>query len=333
MDNLIYAKAIARLKVLETRLLDKVKYERMIDSLTPQDSIKVIEESEYSKHLSRIKEPYEYDILLQEELKRVYALMYEVSPVPILVDMMSVAYDYHNIKVLLKEKVLNTDLSYLLMDVGTVDIKKLRTYIDSRVYPELNPIMAKAIKEAEEKFIESKDPQTLDMVVDEYQYEDMLAKATELGNEFVLNYVRITIDLINIKTLFRVIKQKRSREFINKCFIKGGNLDNQLFINALNDPIDRFVQKLTNSHYGTLLKGALQEYSTTGRVITFEKASQDFITEYIKKTKYISFGPEPLLAYLISKETEIKNVRMIMVGKLNAVEPERIRERLREIYV
>ena len=42
---------------------------------------------------------------------------------------------------------------------------------------------------------------------------------------------------------------------------------------------------------------------------------------------------EPLLAYIYAKETEIKVIRIIMVGKLNNIAEEVIRERLRDIYV
>ena len=52
----------------------------------------------------------------------------------------------------------------------------------------------------------------------------------------------------------------------------------------------------------------------------------------MKEAKMIPFGGEPLLAYIYAKETEIKVVRIIMVGKLNNIAEEVIRERLRDIY-
>ena len=55
--------------------------------------------------------------------------------------------------------------------------------------------------------------------------------------------------------------------------------------------------------------------------------------EKMKSAKMISFGGEPLLAYIYAKETEIKVIRIIMVGKLNNINGEVIRERLRDIYV
>ena len=53
----------------------------------------------------------------------------------------------------------------------------------------------------------------------------------------------------------------------------------------------------------------------------------------MKAAKIIPFGVEPFLAYIYAKETEIKIIRIIMVGKLNNIAAEVIRERLRDIYV
>jgi V/A-type H+-transporting ATPase subunit C len=55
--------------------------------------------------------------------------------------------------------------------------------------------------------------------------------------------------------------------------------------------------------------------------------------DFIKKAKQVSFGVEPLIGYIIAKETEIKIIRIIMVGKLNNIAPNIIRERLRDAYV
>ena len=60
---------------------------------------------------------------------------------------------------------------------------------------------------------------------------------------------------------------------------------------------------------------------------------EEFIMDMMKDAKIIPFGVEPLLAYIYAKETEIKIIRIIMVGKLNNISAEVVRERLRDIYV
>ena len=45
------------------------------------------------------------------------------------------------------------------------------------------------------------------------------------------------------------------------------------------------------------------------------------------------YGPEPLIAYFLAKKNNALIVRMILVNKLNKIEPEEIKDRLRDLYV
>ena len=55
MNNMVFTSVIPRLRVLETRLLDKAKLDRMIDSNSPWEAVKVLQESEYAAHMSQVK--------------------------------------------------------------------------------------------------------------------------------------------------------------------------------------------------------------------------------------------------------------------------------------
>ena len=48
MDKMQFTRVVPRLRVLETRLLDKTKIDRMIDSNSAEDALKVLQETEYA---------------------------------------------------------------------------------------------------------------------------------------------------------------------------------------------------------------------------------------------------------------------------------------------
>lgn len=333
MERIDYAQAVSRIRVLETRLLDKAKLDRMIDSTSPDDAMKVLLESEYSNSSGSVKRSEDYEILLSEEMKRIYSLMYKVSPEPRIIDIMSLKYDYHNMKVLLKGRALGKDLSYLLVPVGTVETEHLKKYLSEGNYTDLKPIMREALERAEKSFKENKDPQMIDIILDSSFYKDMLKRAEVLKEEYITGLIRKNADLNNIKTLFRVKKQNKGRKFLNEVIIDGGFIDKEVYMNSLNDTTENFVKKFLYTDYADILKLGAEEFERTGKLNMLEKLSDNFIMEYIKKAKYVSFGPEPVIAYIYAKESEIKAVRMIMVGKFNNISPEVIRERLRDIYV
>lgn len=333
MNKLAFTQAVSRLRVLETRLLDKAKIDRMIDSGSAEEAIKILNETEYSAHMANLRRAEDFEFILREELKKLYSLMYEVSPERKIIDIMSMRYDYHNIRVLLKGKAMEKDLGYLLLEVGTVDVEKLKYYISNEDYRDMNPIMREAVEKASEAFKAGGDPQRIDIIMDAYMYRDMLSKALSLGDAYIINYLKLLIDVTNIKTLLRVKKQNKDRDFLNQVLLAGGNLDRDLILNAINDSPENFAGKIAHTDYYDILKNGLDDYSRTGKINTFEKLSDNFSMAYIKKAKYISFGPEPLLAYIAAKEAEIRVIRIILVGKLNNVAAELIRERLRDIYV
>ena len=333
MSNVAYAQAVSRLRAIETKLLDRAKLDRMIDSSTTVESFKILGETEYGAHMPKAKKPEDYEIVLSEELKSLYSLMYNVSPEKKIIDLMSVRYDYHNIKVLIKGNALGKDLSYLFIPVGTIDTNVLKNIIELKDYYDLNPIMREAVEKVEESYEKEKDPQKIDIILDSYMYKNMLSIATELNIDYLLKFVKINVDLSNLKTLLRIKKQKKDREFLQQALLEGGTIDIDTLVQLLNESNENIISKLDYTNYSEVLKFGIDEFSKTGRLNKFEMLSDNFIMNFIKDAKYVSFGAEPLLAYIYAKENEIKIVRIIMVGKLNNRAADVIRERLRDIYV
>ena len=104
MDSRQFIQVIPRLRVFETRLLDKAKIDRMIESSSAEEAIKTLIETEYSNLMSNECKAEDYEEVLSSELKRVYHDMYDMIPSKELVDLFSLKYDYHNLKTLVKEK-------------------------------------------------------------------------------------------------------------------------------------------------------------------------------------------------------------------------------------
>lgn len=332
MDEMNFTQAVARLRVLEKRLLNKLKIERMIDSASPEDVLKILQETEYASLMVNVKRPEDYNILLKEELNRVYSFMYKVSPDPVIVDIMSLKYDYHNIKVMLKARILDKDFSHMLIPVGTVEIEKLMSYMANMEYKELQPNMMEAILEAEKVYHELKDPQKIDIILDKYMYIDMLNRAKETKIDFMIDYIKMNIDFSNIKSIVRLKKQEKDVKFLKEVILDGGEISKDILVRSFEEPIENLVVKFSSLKYGEVIKLGLEEYLKTGKLSAFEKLSEDYIMNNLKGAKYITFGPEPVFAYIVAKETEIKVIRIIMVGKLNKVDTAVIRERVREVY-
>ncbi|QGU95697.1 V-type ATP synthase subunit C [Clostridium bovifaecis] len=333
MSNIDYVQAVPRIRSIENKMLDRAKVERLVDSSSAEEAFKILQETTYGALMSNVKRPEDYEVILSEELKRLYSFMYEIAPDKRLIDIMSLRYDYHNIKVILKGEALNKDFSELLIPVGTIRVSDLKTYIINKDYRDLSPIMREGIETSRKTFEDEKDPQKIDIILDRFMYKDMHFRAEALNESYLIKFVEMNIDLINIRTLVRVKKQNKPRKFLEEVLLENGKLDRENLVEMLNGTIENITNKLQNSDYIDVIKSGLEEYTQSKNLNVFEKLSDNFIMSFIRDAKYVSFGVEPLLAYIFAKENEIKVVRIIMVGKLNNINADVIRERLRDIYV
>ncbi|WP_244833134.1 V-type ATP synthase subunit C [Clostridium sp. BJN0001] len=333
MDKMQFGQIIPRIRVYETKLLDKAKIDRMIDSSSADEAMKVLQETEYANVMSSAKRAEDYEVVLSEALKALYNTMYDICPEKMLVDLMSIKYTYQNIKVILKGKFLNKDLSYLLVPIGNANVSDIKRAILNDDMQDLPETIKEAVLETIQDFENNKDPQRVDIILDNYMFKELTDLKNKIDDIFVDKYVSASIDSTNIRTLLRVKKQNKQREFFNSVIIDGGYIDKDRLLTLFNDVPENISTKLSSSDYSEFVKEGIEAYIKTGSAGLLEKLIDNFIMNMMKEAKIIPFGVEPIIAYIYAKETEIKIVRIIMVGKLNNITGEVIRERLRDIYV
>lgn len=333
MNAMQFTQAISRIWVLETRLLDKAKIERMIESNSADSALKVLRDTEYTNVMTNVKRAADYEEILSLELKRVYKLVYELCPVKEVVELMSIKYEYHNLKTLIKGKLLNKDFSNMLIDLGTSNLDELKRKIDTDNYRGLKTPLQKATEEVMVVFEATKDPQKIDIIIDKHMFNELVKIKKSLDYEFTDKIVNALIDLTNVRTLLRIKKQGKGRDFASEVLVDDGLISKSKLLSLLNESSENILTKLSFSAYSNIFKEGIQSYIDKGSVNLLEKLSDNYMMKIMKDSKLVTFGPERILSYIYAKETEIKIIRIIMVGKLNNIAEEVIRERLRDIYV
>ena len=77
-------------------------------------------------------------------------------------------------------------------------------------------------------------------------------------------------------------------------------------------------------------EGAEQFRESTSK---FEKWCDDLLMECVSEAKYTPFGVEPIVAYYVARDAEVKTARIILSAKKNNLSADMIRERVRTLYV
>lgn len=316
-----YAYITGRVRALEARLLDKLKMERMIAATSAKASLSELEETDYGPYVSQLKDVNNFEGLLYDELKRLYSFIDKGSLDKELTDLFRMRYDFHNLKVFLKNKFKEKPLSLEELpftDLGTIAPLKIG---EAKKFLQIQ-------KEATRAFGENKNPQDIDIILDKEYYRLCVEKAEESENEFVINLFQKEIDLANIKIFFRCRALKRDKVFFSKVFIEEGTLAKQLFLEFYEKEESAFLRKLFFTPYAKAIMG----YEKEG-LKGLELSCDNFFLECLKKTKLITAGLEVLIAYLVAKENEIKLLRSVLTGKINEIPAQMIRERMRETFI
>ncbi|WDC83502.1 V-type ATP synthase subunit C [Caloramator sp. mosi_1] len=329
MDNTIFAQCIARIKVLETKMLDRAKIETLLEAKDFNEAKRILQDSVYGDYINMPS----YEDGLKKALEDFYREIVKICPVVEVVDVFRTKYDAHNIKTLIKNKFLQRDLDNILIDAGTIELSKLKEIFKDENLRDLNVIFKEAVFKAIDEYNSNKNPQDIDIIIDSAMFQRQLEIAKESKINFIRDYIELLIDVYNIRTFIRAKEQNREREFLSKVLIKGGKIDFDVFKNNFIEDIENFSNKIFHTEHFKWLKEGIEEYLKTKDLGSIEKMADNYLISVLKNSKFISFGAEPVVAYIYAKENEIKVLRIILTGKKNGVSADTIRERLRDIYV
>jgi len=327
-----YAFAVGRVRVLETRLLDKSKLERMIEAVSVEEALKVLTETEYAGAVAEMATVHDFERMLHSEMARTLSLLQQSSPRPDLIKMMAWRYDVHNLKVLFKARFMESKAE-LCLPLGTLSLDKLQGMVEEGVFRDLPVSLKTAAQRLVEDFSVSRDPQIIDTYLDIALFEMLLAYARKVRSSFMEGLIVRQIDLANLKIFTRVKRMKKDRKYLQKVLLPGGRVPAERLTSLLDEPFEALSAQLAASDYAGVVGEGVRDWLERGTAARLEKLSDDFITIYLRRNKGNPFGLEPLICYLWSKEIELKNIRLILVGKINRLPTGAIRERVRNVYV
>lgn len=327
-----YAFSCAVIRSNERTLLSGSDLQRVLDAKQFAGALAVMGEFGYGNSKETV-EPAAFEKVLRAELDRVYKLVFSIVPDRQELELFLFQNDYHNIKVLLKSEFLKLDPAPLLVDTGRIDPEKLAVMIKERNFLFMPEELKVSIEEAIDTFGKNRDPQEIDIILDKACYKDMLAAAEETKNEFIIGYVRLLIDILNINTFIRLREIGRDWAFFRKVFLEGGQVEKSFFMNAFEKSYQQLADEMSSHGYSELFSVGAEAIAKTKKYTALEKLGDDMRTRYAKSSRFVTMGIEPVMSFLIAKEGEIKNLRVILAGKLSGTDTEIIRERLRETYV
>lgn len=317
----------AMLRARENKMLTRDKAERMLDAGSFEEAAKLLSDCGY-EDMSQMSAKDVEDVLSRRRAS-VFTELATLAPNKMIVDLFRVKYDYHNAKAVIKAEAMNTDPLPLMSGAGRIKPEELLAAYTEEHFGEIPGLLGDAMAEAKSVLARSANPQLADFVLDKAYFDELTGITEELGSSYLKGYVAIMADSTNLRSAVRTLRMGKDVDFLRTALVAGGNVSVERIISAASG------DSLAAIFAGTELAEAASLGSAAaegGTLTAFELACDNAVMAYVANAKLAAYGEEPVIAYMAAVESEITTVRMILTGRLAGIEPQTIRERLRDMY-
>lgn len=352
-----YGYISGRVRVLEMQLLDSGRLNRLIEARSQDEIVRVLAECGYPQ----APDP---ETSLSREQEAVYQLLRTHMPEPEFVEALLVFHDVHNVKVVLKhlgapaaepDRIDQTgeaaaaehgqateSLARVLTQPGGLDLylshpslvpADILVKSMTERKPDLIPAwLAQAVDDATQRYRKTYDYGETDLVLDQAAWAEVLRRSADLACPFFSRYLQIRIDCINLDLLLRTRFLRSGADFLETALIAGGSIDRSRILPLYAAENDAIRAVYEQTRYVELASLATT-YGQRGSAAHFSLLADNLVMHLVREATRVVSGPEIGLAYLIAREMEIKNIRVILTSRRNGLSQTQAREMTRINYL
>lgn len=324
-----YMYASARIRGAEGRDTPKIRLDRMLDCRTISQLFRTVRDFGFTDDTASA----DLKSLLEASLDAAVRMVAEAVPDPSVYSFLLYKYDCSNIKTALKSNSTGKDCRELYFRCSTFPADDLAKRLAEGDYAGLPVHMAEACAEAVSVYAQTKEVRAIDLLLDSACFADIRDNAASTGVSLFREYVKARADITNILTSVRLSKGYTAKEAAKALFLRayvpGGILPPSLFIADGCAGYDGIFERMDPSPLKQVVGDILADENTVRSDVLFD----NYTYRLMAGAKYKPFGVEIPAIFLLTREAEIKNCRIVEAGILAGLSPEKIRERIRADYV
>ncbi len=313
-----YTYALGVIRAREVRLLTMKNFEELLSSEDIEELMAALHDTDYGQYLRNISKS-EVEEALQTSKAFLYDDLEKIIDDVEIMKILRAKYDFHNIAVLLKGKIAEEDFTGMCSSIGSIPVSQLDQIFKEEKYGYLPEYLQEAVKKGIDVYYSTEhNPQRLSFAIDSIM---ALTLTSYIKNSFLNDYYKLWLDLTNLKIILRLLFLEKYQELIDFAILPGGNIGKDTIKKAKIDDVDSLEVLYRGTIYNSLL-----QWKDSFSIL--ERESEKMLISYLESVAFESIGVEPVIAYLLIKENEIRNLRIIFIGKMNGVGEDLIKERL-----
>ena len=320
-----YTFASAQVKSLETFMLSKGVLRDMANSPDFEEALDLLSASEYSSLQGKNSE--EINEALLEKRGQVRRLFLDLAVDEGIAELLEARSDFANLRLALRRKLTERPIGVDYCEDGFVDAGEFESVFEQENYSPLPIYMRDAIEAAVLAYYQNKDIRQIDYALDAEYFRYIIDKAIDLKNEFLVGLFRMRADLTNIRAMLR-LKYRQSDELVG--FVPGGYVDESVMKHCINLDYDSTRALFFSTPYYELVEAGVNYLVSNKSFLKIEQKCDEHVDGYLRSGLMVTAGSQPVIAYLLLKESEIRKVRLILTAKKNLLDAKLILDRLSE---
>lgn len=322
-DPIRYGFAVGRVRVLETRLLARSHFERLLDAPSFVEQKRVLSETVYGGYLEAATTADDVERAIDHALVDVYRDFLESANLPTsMVKFFRTQHDFENLRGMLKAEAVGEPAGDMLNDLGSIPAE----HFLNGTLPARMAKVERKVRAAIELDDESLPADLVDPAVDAEMYAELAAVANESPSEHIREIARLGADLANIKAFLRTRLRNMPVADAERFFVPGGDVPLKRFIAMYRLPVaDAAAQLAALPALRAPDPSALLD---PGRIDVLADVA---LARRLRGALMVAIGPEPVIGYMYARRAEAAMLRMLLIGKLAGVSADVMRARLRDV--
>ncbi len=323
MSKQDYTYAVARIRALETHLLNQDDINQLLATADEDDAVEWL----LARGWGDGEEAKDGETILEYELDKTWDIVRELVDDMSTLDVLSYMDLSHDIKGAIKKVISDTVDPETYIHNSFYSDEDLLEIVRDEAWNRLPDFVADDVRKVYDAAVKTKDGQLIDILMDKLCLQKIASAGRISDHQVIKDYAERTVAVINIKIAVRAQRTGKSAEFMRMAMAECKTINLDLLIKAAltgGDAIIEYVEKTDYADGSEELKKSLS---------AFECWCDNKIIDLIKPQLRNSFSIGPIFAYIYARENEIRSVRNILMGKRSMLPIGDIRERVRKMYV
>jgi len=318
-----YTYAVAQVRTLEEKMLSMAFLTEIANASGFEAAIEMLSGTEYAISSSASFEEVEQVLCgVRTEARELFRQLAADEKV---VEFMMARTDFTNMRLVIRRLVLERPLGTDYCDDGNITIDEFEQVFEQEDYSTLPVYLQEGVDAGVLGYYKNKNVRDIDIAIDKAEAGCQLENAKKIGSVFLFELQKMYIDLSNIRTMLR-IKFTQSQD--TDVFMPGGYIDASRFVQCMDIGYETISQAFSATPYVHIIESGTAYLREKNSFLRLEAACDEHLLGFLKTTREITAGYQPVIAYLLAREHEIRMVRMLLTAKRNSLEPGLILDRL-----